>query len=100
MEIEIFCLYKAVPVNALKQPTFIDVFDVKTAEREPILVDSFLVASSVRVFRADEGQHEFSIKVTTPSGDVSAGPREIVSFSQLTRESMTYLYIVTMPSVL
>lgn len=97
MNIEAFCLCKAATVNPLKQQSLIDIFDLKIAAGEPILVDSFLVASFIRVFRADEGQHRFSIICKDPHGKVVVGPAEIVSFSDLPRESMTYFYVMTMP---
>ena len=84
-------------MNALKQQSLVDIFDLKIAAGEPILLDSFLVASSIRVFRTDEGQHRFSITCTDPHGKVVVGPAEIVSFSDLPRESMTYFYVMTMP---
>jgi hypothetical protein len=97
VNIEAFCLCKAVTVNTLKEQSLIDIFDVKIAAGEPILVDSFLVASSIRVFRSDEGQHRFSITCTDPHGKVFVGPAEIVSFSDLPRDSLTYFYVMTMP---
>ena len=97
MNIEAFCLCKAAKVNAMKQQSLVDIFDLKVAAEEPVLVDSFLVASSIRVFRTDEGQHRFYISCTDPLGKVVVGPTEIVSFPNLPRESMTYFYVVTMP---
>jgi len=97
MEVEIFCLCESAPVNPLNQPSLINIFDVKVAIKEPILIDSFLVVSSIRIFRRDEGQHAFSIICKDPHGKVLIGPKEIVSFSELTRDSTTYFYVMTMP---
>jgi hypothetical protein len=98
MQIEAFCLCKSVPVNALNQPSLIDIFDLKIAAGEPILVDPFLVAASIRVFRTDEGQHKFSVTVTDPTGKSWTGPSEIVDFKDLPRDSITYFYVVQMPT--
>ncbi len=99
MQIEIFCLCKAAPFNALNQPTLIDVFDVKIAAGEPALIEPFLVAISIRVFKVDEGQHRFSITCKDPSGKVVLGPiTEIFSCAKLPRDSITIFQTTAVPA--
>jgi hypothetical protein len=83
MQIEIFCLCKAVQTNALNQPTLIDIFDVKIAAGEPVLIEPFVVMASIRFYKTDFGMHRFKFELRDESGTVLVSSTEILSISEI-----------------
>lgn len=101
MQIEVFCLCKAAPVNSVNQPTIVDIFDTKMGLGEPVMVESFLLAVSLRWYRTDEGQHSFRVTCADEAGTILLGPIiDIVSFSQLVTDSTTFFNTYVAPSAL
>jgi hypothetical protein len=90
VNIEIFCLCKAVQINALNQPTIIDIFDRKIAVGQPVLIDPFVAVASIRFYRAEIGIHRFDLVARDNNGAHIASQSEIVSISNMTGESTTY----------
>jgi hypothetical protein len=90
VNIEIFCLCKAVQTNDLNQPTLIDIFDKKIAAGQPVLIDPFVVVASIRFYKAEIGIHRFDLVARDSDGAHITSQSEIVSISNMMAESTTY----------
>ena len=95
MQIEVFCLCKSVRFNDRREPSLIDIFDTKWAAGEPVLIEPFVVAASIRFYRTENGTHRFQF-VVREAGKVRASSTEIVSISELPKESTTYFLQMNM----
>jgi hypothetical protein len=100
MQIEAFCLCKAAPVNEKNQPSLLDIFDKKIAAGEPALIDSFVVALSIRFYRQDEGRHTFSIALKNREGKtLRPAIVEVIAVSQLPDDSLAFFHTYQVPSL-
>jgi len=90
MEIEMFCLCKAVIKKAANQVSLIDVFDKRMAVSQPVWLDSFVAVAAIRFYKTDKGVHRFEFRVKDDFGHVVVSSTEIVSISELAEDSTTY----------
>jgi hypothetical protein len=80
-------------MNDRNQPTLIDIFDSVVGPGEPAIIQPFVAVASIRLYRKDEGQYRFSIICKDGAGRrVLGGITDILSFSQLPKESITFFY--------
>jgi hypothetical protein len=90
MRVEILCLCKAVSINQYNEPTLTDIFDKKIAAGQPVLIDPFVLAASIRFFKEEIGEHRFQVSVRDGVGNLLMEQTEIVSFKEITEPSTTY----------
>jgi hypothetical protein len=90
MQIEIFCLCQNVRINALQQPTLINIFDSFTASQEPVWIGPFHVVASIRFFHAEKINAHFDFVVKEHEGKELVRSTEIISIIERPQPTTTY----------